>query len=202
MWEHACVVSVRLVVWIHVHTRTHMHTHTFTHTFMCLALPYYHPPKNKPHHHPTHSYTTQDGETNLKIKKPVDLRDAILDSPANIAKLRGVLQVELPSQNLHHLKATFHLKSGVCWCVLVCVGVFLVLTWCVRVLYYICCIKHVFLFCFCVIHVHLQSTSTHLQSTSTHPHHLRHNVPCNTTPSSPHNTHSNGPPQALPHHHE
>lgn len=35
-----------------------------------------------------------------------------MDDPLNVPKLRGILQVELPSQNLHHLKATFHLKSG------------------------------------------------------------------------------------------
>lgn len=62
--------------------------------------------------------SSQDGESNLKIKKPLDIKDALMDDPLNIPKLRGVLQVELPSQNLHHLKATFHLKSGAQCCVI------------------------------------------------------------------------------------
>jgi len=49
----------------------------------------------------------QDGETNLKIRKPLDLRGVPLANAADVMALRGRLSLELPSANLHQLRATF-----------------------------------------------------------------------------------------------
>eukprot|EP01025_Chloroclados_australasicus_P031044 TRINITY_DN3132_c0_g4_i1.p1 TRINITY_DN3132_c0_g4~~TRINITY_DN3132_c0_g4_i1.p1 ORF type:complete len:1356 (-),score=176.40 TRINITY_DN3132_c0_g4_i1:580-4509(-) len=51
--------------------------------------------------------TNLDGETNLKIRKPVDLKEYNPKEIADVTKMHAVLQCEPPNSNLHHFKGRF-----------------------------------------------------------------------------------------------
>lgn len=48
--------------------------------------------------------TNLDGETNLKIRKPLDLKGVRLDSEADVMALNITLAAEVPNRNLHKFK--------------------------------------------------------------------------------------------------
>jgi magnesium-transporting ATPase (P-type) len=55
--------------------------------------------------------TNLDGENNLKIRRPVDLRDDAPASEAEALGLAGVLTYEAPCANLHHFKGRLRLDG-------------------------------------------------------------------------------------------
>ena len=57
--------------------------------------------------------TNLDGESNLKIRRPVDLgiTDAKMND-AGIMGLKGLLQCEPPNANLHQFQGRFEASSG------------------------------------------------------------------------------------------
>ena len=57
--------------------------------------------------------TNLDGESNLKIRRPIDLRtgDAQLND-AEVMRLKGVLQCEAPNANLHKFQGRFEADNS------------------------------------------------------------------------------------------
>ena len=56
--------------------------------------------------------TNLDGESNLKVRRPVDLRDDAPASEADALALAGLLTVEPPNADLHHFKGRLALAGG------------------------------------------------------------------------------------------
>ncbi|DBA65766.1 hypothetical protein WJX79_001197 [Trebouxia sp. C0005] len=51
--------------------------------------------------------TNLDGESNLKIRRPVDLKENAPENINEVMKTTGSLQCEIPNANLHHFKGRF-----------------------------------------------------------------------------------------------
>jgi phospholipid-transporting ATPase len=55
--------------------------------------------------------TNLDGETNLKIRKPLDVKGLLLESTADVTSLDITLKTELPNKNLHKFKGAAVIRS-------------------------------------------------------------------------------------------
>jgi magnesium-transporting ATPase (P-type) len=55
--------------------------------------------------------TNLDGETNLKIRKPLDVKGLQLESTADVTSLDISLQAEMPNKNLHKFKGAAVIRS-------------------------------------------------------------------------------------------
>jgi len=55
--------------------------------------------------------TNLDGETNLKIRKPLDVKGLQLESTADVTSLDISLQAEMPNKNLHKFKGAAIIRS-------------------------------------------------------------------------------------------
>lgn len=55
--------------------------------------------------------TNLDGETNLKIRKPLDVKGLQLESTAEVTSLDVSLQAEMPNKNLHKFKGAAVIRS-------------------------------------------------------------------------------------------
>ena len=55
--------------------------------------------------------TNLDGETNLKIRKPLDIKGLLLDNKAEVTGLDLTLKAELPNKNLHKFKGAAVVRS-------------------------------------------------------------------------------------------
>lgn len=57
----------------------------------------------------------QDGETNLKIRNALDLKECEINSVEDVLALEGFLSVEPPSANLHNFQGRIHYKARTSW---------------------------------------------------------------------------------------
>ena len=55
--------------------------------------------------------TNLDGESNLKVRRPVDLGEEAPESDAAVMRVRGVLQCEAPNANLHQFQGRFEVLT-------------------------------------------------------------------------------------------
>lgn len=56
--------------------------------------------------------TNLDGESNLKIRRPLDLRDAAPEEDADVLDIRATLECEQPNANLHKFQGRLIYQSG------------------------------------------------------------------------------------------
>lgn len=56
--------------------------------------------------------TNLDGESNLKIRRPLDLRDAAPEEEADVLDLTATLECEQPNANLHKFQGRLMYQSG------------------------------------------------------------------------------------------
>ena len=56
--------------------------------------------------------TNLDGESNLKIRRPLDLRDAAPEEDADVLDLKATLECEQPNANLHKFQGRLMYTSG------------------------------------------------------------------------------------------
>ena len=56
--------------------------------------------------------TNLDGESNLKIRRPLDLRDAAPEEEADVLDLKATLECEQPNANLHKFQGRLMYQSG------------------------------------------------------------------------------------------
>lgn len=56
--------------------------------------------------------TNLDGESNLKIRRPLDLRDAAPEEEADVLDLKATLECEQPNANLHKFQGRLNYQSG------------------------------------------------------------------------------------------
>ena len=56
--------------------------------------------------------TNLDGESNLKIRRPLDLRDAAPEEDADVLDIRATLECEQPNANLHKFQGRLMYQSG------------------------------------------------------------------------------------------
>ena len=67
-------------------------------------------------HSTSTSYCTQDGETNLKIKKPVDVRAPWQPrNAADVVALHLTAHMEAPSADLHVVRGSLHVHGPGMW---------------------------------------------------------------------------------------
>lgn len=59
-------------------------------------------------HAATRPCNAQDGETNLKIRNALDLKDCEISGVQDVLALKGFLSVEPPSANLHNFQGRIH----------------------------------------------------------------------------------------------
>jgi magnesium-transporting ATPase (P-type) len=56
--------------------------------------------------------TNLDGESNLKIRRPVDLREAAPSEESDVMQIRATLECEPPNANLHKFQGRLLYKDG------------------------------------------------------------------------------------------
>ena len=56
--------------------------------------------------------TNLDGESNLKIRRPLDLRDAAPEEDADVLDIHATLECEQPNANLHKFQGRLIYQSG------------------------------------------------------------------------------------------
>lgn len=56
--------------------------------------------------------TNLDGESNLKIRRPVDLREAAPEEESDVMHIKAALECEPPNANLHKFQGRLVYKAG------------------------------------------------------------------------------------------
>lgn len=56
--------------------------------------------------------TNLDGESNLKIRRPVDLREAAPEEESDVMQIKASLECEPPNANLHKFQGRLIYKAG------------------------------------------------------------------------------------------
>lgn len=56
--------------------------------------------------------TNLDGESNLKIRRPVDLREAAPEEESDVMEIKASLECEPPNANLHKFQGRLIYKAG------------------------------------------------------------------------------------------